>query len=47
MNGKTMENQTTIWSESLKGRKATVEQILASEKNKSKGAGLCELQQGI
>ena len=43
-----METETTTWSEFPKGRKAIVEQILASEKrNKSKRAGLCESQSGI
>ena len=38
---KVMETETTTWSEFPNGRKATVEQILASEEiNKSKTAGL-------
>ena len=45
---KSMKNETTTWSEFSNGGKAIVEQILASEeKNKSKRAGLWELQSGI
>ena len=45
--GKSMETETT-WSEFPNGGKAAVEQILAlEERNKSKGAGLWELQSGI
>ena len=46
--GKSMETQTTTWSEFPNGAKAIVEQILApEEKNKSKRAGLWESQSGI
>ena len=46
--GKSMETETTTWSEFPNGRKAIVEQILASEEiNKSKRAGLWESQSGI
>ena len=46
--GKSMETETTTWSEFPKGRKAIVEQIVASEEmNKSKRAGLWESQPGI
>ena len=46
--GKLMETETTTWSEFCNGGKVIVEQILASEeKNKSKRAGLWELQSGI
>ena len=45
---KSMETETTTWSEFPNGRKAIVEQILASEeRNKSKRAGLWESQSGI
>ena len=45
---KSMETETTTWSEFLIGGKAIVEQILASkERNKSKRAGLWESQTGI
>ena len=38
---KSMETETTTWSEFPNGEKAIVEQILASEKiNKPKGIGL-------
>ena len=43
--GKSMETETSTWSEFLNGGKAIVEQILASEeRNKSKRAGLWESQ---
>ena len=46
--GKSMETETTTWSEFPYGGKAIVEQILASEeRNKSKRAGLWESQSGI
>ena len=46
--GKSMETETTTWSEFPNGGKAIVEQILTSEEiNKSKRAGLWELQSGI
>ena len=46
--GKSMETETTTWSEFPNGGKAIVEQILASEeRNKSKRAGLWESQSGI
>ena len=46
--GKSMETETTTWSEFPNGGKAIVEQILASEEiNKSKRAGLWELQSDI
>ena len=42
--GKSMENETTTWSEFFNGGKATTEQILGSdERNRSKRAGLCGL----
>ena len=45
---KSMETETTTWSEFPNGGKAIVEQILASEeRNKSKRAGLWESQSGI
>ena len=45
---KSMETETTTWSELPNGGKAIVEQILESEeKNKSKRAGLWESQSGI
>ena len=41
--GKSMETETTTWSEFPNGVKAIIEQILASEeRNKSKRAGLWE-----
>ena len=44
--GKSMETETTTWSEFPNGGKATVEQILVSEeRNKSKRAGLWESEQ--
>ena len=47
-NGKSMETETTTWSEFPNGGKAIAEQILASEEiNKSKRAGLWESQSGI
>ena len=47
-NGKSMETETTTWSEFLNEAKAIVEQILTWEKiNKSKRAGLWESQSGI
>ena len=46
--GKSMETETTTWSESPNGGKAIVEQILASEeRNKSKRPWLWESQSGI
>ena len=42
-----METETTTWSEFFNGGKAIVEQILASEINKSKRAGQWESQSGI
>ena len=46
--GKSMETETTTWSEFPNGGKVIVEQILASEeRNKSKRAGLWEPQSGI
>ena len=46
--GKSMETKTTTWSEFPNGRKAIVEQILASqERNRSKRAWLWESQSGI
>ena len=46
--GKSMETETTTWSEYPNGGKAIVEQILASvERSKSKGAGLWEWQSVI
>ena len=46
--GKSMETETTTWSEFPNGGKAIVEQILASEEiNKSKRAGLRESQSGV
>ena len=46
--GRSMETETTTWSEIPKGGKAIVEQIIASEEiNKSKRAGLWESQSGI
>ena len=46
--GKSMETETTAWSEFPSGGKAIVEQILASEiRNKSKRAGSWESQSGI
>ena len=44
---KSMETETTTWSEFPNGKKAIVEQILASKEiNKSKRVGLWELQSG-
>ena len=46
--GRSMETETTTWSEFHSGGKAIVEQILVSlERNKSKRAGLWEWQSGI
>ena len=46
--GKSMETETTTWSEFPNGGKAIAEQILASEeRKKSKRAGLWESQSGI
>ena len=46
--GKSMETETTKWSDFPNGGKAIVEQILASEeRKKSKRAGLSESQSGI
>ena len=46
--GKSMETETTTWSEFPNGGKAIVEQILASEeRKKSKRAGPWESQSGI
>ena len=46
--GKSMETETTTWSEFSNGGKAIPEQILASEeRKKSKRAGLWESQSGI
>ena len=46
--GKSMETETTTWSEFPNGGKAIQEQMLASEeRNKSKRAGLWESQSGI
>ena len=46
--GKSMETETTTWSEFPIGGEAIVEQILESEeRNKSKRAGLWESQSGI
>ena len=46
--GKSMETETTTWSEFPNGGKAIVKQILASEeRNKSKRAGRWESQSGI
>ena len=48
--GKSIETETTTWSEFSNGRKAIVEQILVSEeRNKFKRAGLClfEYSSGI
>ena len=47
-NGKSIENDTKIWSEFFNRGKAIVGQILASEEwNKSKKAGLWESQSGV
>ena len=47
-NGKSMETETTKWSEVPNGGKAIVEQILASEeRKKSKRAGVWESHSGI
>ena len=46
--GKSMEAETTTWSEFPNGRKAIVEQILVSEeRNLSKSSGLWESQSRI
>ena len=46
--GKSMETETTTWSEFPSGGKAIAEQILASEeRNKSKKAGLWESLPGM
>ena len=46
--GKSMETETTTWSEFANGGKAIVEQILVSEeRKKSKRAWLYESQSGI
>ena len=46
--GRSMEAETTTWSEFLNGGKAIVEEILVSGKrNKSKRAELWESQSGI
>ena len=46
--GKSLETETTRWSEFWNGEKAIAEEILALEEiNKSKGAGLWESQPGI
>ena len=46
--GKSIETETTTWSEFPNGIKVTVEQILASEeRNESNRAGLEVLQSGI
>ena len=46
--GKSMETETTTWSELSNGEKSIVEQILASEEiNKSKRAGLWESKSAI
>ena len=46
--GKSMETETTTWSQFSNGGKAIAEQILVSEeRNKSKRAGLWESQPGI
>ena len=48
LDGKLMETETTTWSKFPNGEKATVEQIIVSEKrNKSKRAGLSESQSDI
>ena len=48
LDGKSMETETTKWSEFPTGGKAIVEQILLSEeRNKFKRAGLWESQSGI
>ena len=45
--GKSMETETTTWSEFPNGKKAIVKRILASEeRKKSRRAGLWELQSG-
>ena len=45
---KSMETETTTWSEFPNGREAIVEQILVSEEiNKSKRAGLWKSHSGI
>ena len=45
--GKSMETETKILSEFPNGGKVIVEQIIASERNKTKTAGLWESQSGI
>ena len=46
--GKSVETETTTWSEFPIGGRAIVEQILESEEiNKSKRAGLLESQSGV
>ena len=46
--GKSMETETTTWSEFPNGEKAITEQIVASEKRyKSRRAWLWESQSGI
>ena len=46
--GKSMETETTTWSEFPNGEKVIVEQLIASEEiNKSKRTGLWESQFGI
>ena len=46
--GKSMETETTTWSEFTNGGKTIAEQILTSEDiNKSKRAGLWEPQSGM
>ena len=45
--GKSMETERTIWSEFPEGGKAVVELQASEEINKSKRAGLWELQSGV
>ena len=46
--GKSVETETTTWSEFPNGEKAIVEQILTSEdRNKSKRTGLWKTQSGV
>ena len=45
--GKSMETERTIWSEFPDGGKAVVELQASEEINKSKRAGLWELQSGV
>ena len=45
--GKSMETETTTWSEFSNGEKAIVEQIASEERKKSKRAGQWESQYGI